>query len=73
MRLKERDRRKQFAREYGLISSSAAQAAATAVASLPGAKLAKPNLKSPQIKKEKEKKLTKEDRCVGYDNIIVNV
>ncbi|XP_060582082.1 transcriptional adapter 2-beta-like isoform X2 [Ruditapes philippinarum] len=66
LRLKERDRRKQFAREHGLITS-AAQAAAIAAAALPGAKLAKlPSIKSPQVKKEKEKekekKLSKEDR-----------
>ncbi|KAL4238991.1 Transcriptional adapter 2-beta [Mactra antiquata] len=62
MRLKERDRRKQFAREYGLITSSAQAAASSAVAPLPGAKLAKPSIKSPQVKKEKEKKLSKEDK-----------
>lgn len=65
LRLKERDRRKQFAREHGLITSSAQAAAVAAATSLPGGKLAKlPSIRSPQIKKDqdKDKKPNKEDK-----------
>lgn len=67
LRLKERDRRKHFAREHGLITSAAQAAAVAAAAALPGSKLAKlPSIKSPQVKKDKEKdkekKLSKEDK-----------
>lgn len=65
LRLKERDRRKQFAREHGLITSAAQAAAVTAAAATPGARLPKPlSIKSPHIKKDKDKdkKLSKEDK-----------
>ena len=59
MRLKERDRRKQLARRYGLITAAAqSAAAATAAASTPGPKPSK----SPYSKKRG----SKEDRYCIY-------
>lgn len=52
MRLKERERRKQIARDYGLITESA-QTAAVAIAAATPNKLAKsPHPKSPVVKKK---------------------
>ncbi|WAR18889.1 TAD2B-like protein [Mya arenaria] len=52
----ERDRRKQFARDYGLITECAQAAAVTLAAATPGVKLAKsPHPKSPAVKKKQAK------------------
>lgn len=53
LRLKERDRRKQIARDYGLITESAQAAAAAIAAATPSNKLSKsPHPKSPVVKKK---------------------